>query len=127
MIYVFPITIPKNTPQSTPLNTTLELSPGRITQVHVQYPSGVVALAHIQIFHTGFQVFPTNPDGSFATSDETITWDDDVLLDKGVYSLLAVAWNTDASFDHTITVRIIMERLAGNGNLAAEVAELLKG
>ena len=125
MIFVFPITIPPNTPQTAPIVTSLQLTAGTITQVSIQVPSGVLALASIALFNGLYQLFPSNPESAFATSNETITWIDQEEISQPPYALTAKAWNTDSVNAHTLTVRIVMLPPAAVQNLAAEVAALL--
>jgi hypothetical protein len=125
VIFVFPITIPANTPQTNPIITTLQLTAGTITDMEIQVPSGVVALAHIQLRVGLHQLFPSNPEADFATSNETIDWTEDIAMDQPPYQMTAWGWNTDTSFPHTLTVRVVMQRLATSNTLAAEVASLL--
>jgi hypothetical protein len=125
VIFVFPITIPANTPQANPIITPLQLTAGTITDMEIQVPSGVVALAHIQLKAGLYQLFPSNPEASFATSNETIDWTEEIHLDQPPYQLVAWGWNDDTSFAHTLTVRVVMQRTAALNTLAAEVASLL--
>src|SRR2546428_5920651 len=127
MIFAFPITIPASTPQTAPLRTTLTLVPGTITELQIQVPSGVIALANILLKHGLNQIAPVNADKSFATSNETIIWKEDLVLDQPPYELVAEAWNTDTANDHTLTVRVVITPLKPEPDLAAEIAALLKG
>ncbi|MDE2469233.1 MAG: hypothetical protein KGL35_10950 [Bradyrhizobium sp.] len=125
MIFVFPVTIPANTPQTAPVVQQLQLTAGKITRLNVQFPSGVVALAHVQLSVGLHQLYPTNPDADFATSNETITWDEDLDLDTGSNVLTVTGWNTDTVYQHTITIRVMMELHETVTDLAAEIAQLL--
>jgi hypothetical protein len=125
VIFVFPITIPPSTPQANPVITSLQLTAGTITDVEIQVPSGVVALAHIQLRVGLHQLFPSNPEADFATSNETIDWTEDIAMDQPPYQMTAWAWNADTTFPHTLTVRVVMQPPAAGASLAAEVASLL--
>src|SRR5579859_1204792 len=106
MIYVYAVSIPANTPKTAPLVQDLQLSAGTITRVNVQFPSGVTALAHVQLRLGLFQIYPTNPDGDFASSNETIAWDEEFTLDTGSNVMTFIGWNTDTVYSHTIAVRV---------------------
>jgi hypothetical protein len=125
MIFVFPVTIPKNTPPAAPVLQTLQLTAGTITHMEIQYPSGVLALAHCQIKAGLHQLFPSNPEASFATSSETIDWSEEIAVDQPPYQLTFVGWNADTAYDHTLTVRVEMAPPTAANTLAAEVAALL--
>jgi hypothetical protein len=125
VIYVFPITIPANTPESAPVIQTLQLSRGRITQMHVQFPSGHLGLTHIGLSHGLHQLYPSNPEARFSSSGETVMWAEDELLSTPPYTLEARAWNEDDTYPHTITVRVVFETVAEQTSLVSEIAELL--
>ena len=125
MIYVQPLDIPANTPASAPLTATMQLSSGTITLVAIQFPSGVNALAHLQIWNGLHQLFPTNQDGDFATGAETIVWDEQEVLELSPFALTLIGWNTDTVYDHTITVRIAMAPLVVTPSPAGEITKLL--
>jgi len=128
VIFIFPIKTPKSTPQSAPLITPLQLASGTITRVEMQFPLGVSALANIQLNLGLWQIFPSNQDSAFATSNETIGWDEDYDLDQPPYQLVATSWNNDPNWDHTITVRIVMTPIDTTQiALANEIAALLEG
>lgn len=100
---------------------------GKITHVDIQFPSGVNALAHIAIAGGLHQAFPTNPDGNFASGNETISWDEDFDLLTGPLSLDAYTWNDDTTYDHTITVRVVMTAASLMANVSSQIKALLAG
>ena len=125
MIYVYPISIPPNTNQYSPLVQDLQLSAGKVTQVQIQYPSGVSGLAHVQLAIGLWQIYPTNPDGSFTTSAETIIWDEDFDIDTGSNILRAICWNDDTVNSHTVTVRVVIQSQGDTSQLADQIAALI--
>jgi len=112
MFYDFTITIPKNTPETAPVEVEAKLNEGTIRYVEVAFPPGPAALAHLQIWDGLHQVWPTNPGGSFAWNDYTIKFDDEYVIQNPMNILTLVGWNEDDSFDHTITVRFKVEPAA---------------
>jgi len=127
MMYVFTITTPASTPPTAKLKTILPLTRGKITQMSIQYPSGLQGFAHLVITRGLNQLFPTNPDGDFATSNETISWPEEYLLDVDPVQLEAYSWNLDDTFDHTITVRIVLQPITPTATLWEEVKALFTG
>lgn len=111
MIYVFPITTPANTPAIARQKTILDLARGRVTRGMLEFPSGHVGLTHIAINDGLHQLWPTNADGDFSASNETISFAEDYSLLSGSYQLQAYTWNEDDTYDHKITVRIELEAL----------------
>jgi hypothetical protein len=127
MIYVFPITIPANTPETAKQKTILPLARGRVTRVMVEFPAGHVGLTHLAINRGLFQLWPVNPESAFKSSNETIIWEEDYNLDTPPYELEAYAWNEDDTYEHTITVRIVLESLGVVSNLADQISALFSG
>jgi len=125
MFYVFPITIPANTPATAKTKTTLKLTAGRITRVMLEFPAGHVGLTHIHVNSGLHQLYPTNPDANFSSSNETIDFAEDLSMDIPPFTLQAYAWNLDDTYEHTITLRIELESLKAGRSLAEEVAALL--
>jgi len=126
MFYVFPITIPANTLATAKTKTTLKLTAGRITRVHLEFPAGHVGLTHIHVNCGLHQVWPTNPDANFSSSNETISFLEDLQMDYPPFTLEAYAWNLDDTYEHTITLRIELESLKAGRSLAEEIAALLE-
>jgi hypothetical protein len=127
VIYVFPITIPANTPETSKLKTPLTLTRGKVTRVMVEFPAGHVGLTHLAINRGLFQLWPVNPETAFKSSNETIIWEEDYNLNTPPFQLEAYAWNEDDTYDHTITVRIVVEPLTIVQDLAGQIAHLLSG
>lgn len=125
MIFVFPIVIPASTAEAAPVIQTLKLTRGRITQVQVQFPSGHQGLTHLGLSRGLHQMYPTNPEARFSSSAEAITFLEDLLLGAAPFSVEARAWNTDDTYEHTITVRVVMEPLEEQTSLIQEIAKLL--
>jgi len=125
VFYVFAITTPANTAETAKLKTTLYLTRGKITQVQVHFPSGQVGLTHISVNRGLHQFLPTNAEAKFSSSGETISIAEDFLLDTAPFQLEAYTWNEDATYDHTITVRVQLEALPEQRSLVAEIKALL--
>lgn len=126
MIFVEHVTIPANTPASSPVEVDLPVILGTITLVSVQFPPGVNALAHATISWGLYQLFPSNQDAAFSTGGETIAWDEEFLLDAEPALLKLQGWNEDTVYDHTITVRIVMQPAAAAPLTSAAVLESLQ-
>jgi hypothetical protein len=118
MIFVHNIKTPANTPSSTPVETVIPIIRGTITLMSVQFPPGVNALAHLKLLWGLYQLFPSNEQGDFATGGETIDWVEDIDILHEPLQLLAVTWNEDTEYDHTISVRIVMQPGAGKTNVS---------
>ena len=124
MIYVFPLLIPANTPETAKQRTVLALARGRITRVMIEFPAGHVGLTHLYIRRGLHQVWPANPEVNFKSSNETILWDEDYSLETAPHQLDAYAWNEDDTYEHTITVRIVLEPAQATVSLIDQLRDL---
>lgn len=127
MIYVHPITTPANTAATAKVKTILQLQRGRVIGMQVHFPSGHIGLTHIQLARGLHQFYPTNPEANFSSSGEAIVWVEDFLLDHAPFQLEAYTWNTDDTFEHTITVRVVIEALEEKASLLDEISKLFGG
>jgi hypothetical protein len=127
MMYVFPITTPALTLPTAKQKTVLPLARGKITRVDIQFPSGLQGYAHLALNRGLYQIFPSNPEGDFASSQETIWWNENYDLDQGPYQLECYTWNIDNTYPHTITVRLVLEPITPQTSLWEEIKTLLGG
>ena len=72
MFYHYPVTIPKSTAEAAATKTIMNLPAGEIHQVEIGFPWGCAGLAHVQIYHSEHQMWPSNPGESFAWNDYTV-------------------------------------------------------
>jgi len=91
--YNFTLTIPANTAATDREEKRVKLTHGVITRVEVSFPRGCAGLAHLQIYENGHQVWPTNPDGDFASDDYTIPIDEYHEFFRAPYQLRLSGWN----------------------------------
>jgi len=108
MIFVFEIDTPANTSASSPVETILQLKPGLIHKLEIQFPHGCAGLLHLKIMRELQQVWPTNPLGNFASDGETIAYAEEYQLIDAPYELQAHTWNTDTAYAHTLRLRFGM-------------------
>jgi hypothetical protein len=127
MIFDVHITTPANTAKTSHLTTTIPIVKGTITQMFVQFPPGVNALAHLKLLWGLYQIFPSNEQGDFATGAETIVWDENIVIDHDPAQLTAITWNEDDTYQHTITVRIVITPAAASTSISDVLAALGQG
>jgi len=108
MFFEFKITTPAKKYEATPQTTIIQLKPGIIHQADAIFPGGCAALLHVQIFYQLVQIWPSNPDASFATDNEKITWGEGFPLDQPPYQLMVRTWNDDDFYPHTVLLRFAM-------------------
>jgi hypothetical protein len=105
MFYEHPLTIPANTPATSPFELEVELDHGRIVGVELQFPRGCVGLVHVQVRRELHQLWPTNVDGDISGEDARIGWVEDHDFTEEPYTLTLRGWNLDDTFQHTVTFR----------------------
>lgn len=105
MEYVFRLTIPANTAKADAESLTCQLTYGTIGRVAVAFPPGPKGLAHLVIYRYEHQLWPTNPEESFAWDNYTIEFDEEFALTERPYTLSIRGWNEDDTYEHTVTVR----------------------
>ena len=105
MEYVFRLTIPANTPKISPERLTCKLTHGIVNHVAVAFPPGPRGLAHLVIYRYEHQVWPTNPEETFAWDDYTVEFDEEFELTERPYTMSLRGWNLSTKFSHTVTVR----------------------
>lgn len=131
MFYDFAVVVPAGTTEAAPKVETLKLTKGIIHRVEVEFPSGCKGYVSLALYHQEHQVWPTNPSGEFSTSGYTIPIDEHYRLHTKPYSLKARAWSPDATYNHTITVRIgilpqeVLSPLTGLGAMFKKFFKML--
>ena len=118
MYYSFDLTVPASTAETAPLVDEVELVPGTVTRVELQFPRGCVGLVHVTINRELHQLWPSNPDGNIAGNDARISWSEDHPFTEVPYTLQLWGWNTDDTFPHTITFRFNLLPISRPGALA---------
>ena len=113
MFYSFPLTVPANTLESAPTTLACKLTSGTIERVDVQFPPGCAGLVHVALTHALHQLWPSNPDGSFAADGYVISFNEDLPFKTAPYVLTLTGWSDDDTYGHTVTVRIGVRRAGG--------------
>jgi len=103
MLYTTSITIPANTPASSPVTKDIMLKSGVLTKVSVLIPAGHFALAHLIIRYGGTQIIPDV--GDISGDDETLSWSEYIDIPEPHRTLTLVGWNDDDTYAHTFYIR----------------------
>ena len=119
MFYDFSLTIPANTLESAPLERDLQLAPGIIFRVSLLFPPGPHGMVKVKLRRGLHQVWPTDPEGYFASDDEVVDFDEHYPMDDMPYLLTFVGYSPGTTYDHTIAVRV--------GILATETVSPFQG
>lgn len=105
MFYVYRLDIPANTAKADAERITCKLTHGFVRRVSVSFPPGPMGLAHVVIYRYEHQVWPTNPDESFAWDNVTIEFEEEFDLTERPHTLSIRGWNEDDTYSHEVTVR----------------------
>jgi len=99
------ITIPPNTPQTSPTRVPVKVPAGVIRKVWVIIPWGHRALAHLIIRHGETQIIPHY--GDIHGDGEQLVFDEIYELPTEDYLTLE-GWNEDTTYSHRFIVRLLI-------------------
>jgi hypothetical protein len=108
MFYAWDIEIPAATPEDDPVLQKLKISQGVIVKVQIKFPSGCHGLAKVRIKRWNFQIWPLSAGEWVTGDDETIDVPEYYDFSKGPYELTFVGCSPNATFNHLITVRVVV-------------------
>jgi len=103
------ILTPANTPASRPIKTRLAVYPGITGRTWVGFPPGPKGLAHMQIWHSGWQVWPWTPGTSFHWDNHIFTFQDRYPITVEPLEFVVKTWNLDDSYPHALTFMVTVE------------------
>ena len=106
MLYKQAVTIPSNTLETAPIRHKMSLTAGVIDKVSIEFPAGCAGLAGVRILENEFQLWPLTPGQWFVTDDFTIEFTEYHKIEAEPFALYIEGYNTDSTYDHTITVSI---------------------
>ena len=106
MIYTANITTPKNTAKTAPKATRITVTKGLVYKVEFYFPPGSAGLMGLAVFDGLYQVWPSSVGEFFISDDETISFDDMILMDSAPFEFQCYTYNLDDTYDHFVAVRI---------------------
>ena len=106
MFYETSLTIPAETSSDDPAEIELRVTHGVVHRVEVEFAPGPSWRANVVILYRNHQVWPTNPDGTFASDSHTIGFDDYYEMFYSPYTFVIQGWSPAAVKDHTVRVRL---------------------
>jgi len=90
----------------------MHIAPGLVTRVWIGFPQGCYGLAHIQIWHWGWPVWPWTPDQSYHWNNYMFTLDDRYPVTDEPFEFVIKAWSYDDFYTHTLTFMALIEPAA---------------
>lgn len=109
MDFIQYINTPKNTPESNPVLTHLNLTRGRLSGGFVFFPSGPAGLLHFAARIGIHQIIPFNTDESLRLDDCVVPLSIGIDLLEPPYIVECVTWNESTEYDHALTVCFSLE------------------
>jgi hypothetical protein len=102
MIYSIPIIVPANTQSNRPVEADVQINEEVITHVRVRFPPGPSCMVRTALYYGQSQILPQPPDTYLAGDDETIEWDEFIILPSSPCRLTIRAWSPGTMYDHVI-------------------------
>lgn len=123
MFYEFAIKITKDTAESSPKTQYLKVAHGIVQRIDIQFPVGCAGLAHCRLDYHRLLTFPADRTKNISSDGFIISIEGPYELFTPPYRFKATLWNTDDTYDHTVTIRVDMVE----SEAAIRLAKILTG
>ena len=121
------IWIPAGRLASDPKIEVLEVVPGVITEVEINFPAGHSGLTYVQIFYNERQIFPTTPGVAFRGDDTLITFDESWPIREVPCELEILGWAPLTVYPHTVFVSVTILEDKEFAGFFSQFADLPEG
>ena len=101
----FVATIPRQTPQATPVTVSLLMPPRTVLGLALRFPPGPNGELGVRLGSSGGVIIPDNAGAWIIASDEVINWDLRDQINSGGWEL--TGYNTGL-YDHSVYLRFIV-------------------
>jgi hypothetical protein len=128
LFFAFDITVPAGRLEASPLEETLKMTKGMITDISIKFPAGCHGMVKVRLLHEESQLVPLS-------RDEWVTGDDEIVPSEVHFNLSAetnmlkfVGCSPGTSYDHTVSVRInqLSEEEASTAPLTRMLLKMLQ-
>lgn len=109
MLFQAEVLVPANTLPDVLPPTRLAVYPGVTRRLWVGFPPGCAGLAHMTIWHWGWQVWPWTPQTSFHWDDYMFSFEDRYIIKEEPLELVIKTWNLDDTHPHTLTFMVTVD------------------
>ena len=113
MIYETRLLIPHNTPVTAMATAEIQVHPGTVQLVEVEFPAGCCGLVHVVIYYLERQVWPSNPDSDFHGDGVTLSYPENIQIVDPPFAFTVKGWSLDDTYPHTPTVRMCVVPFGG--------------
>lgn len=109
MVFTFDVKVETTHTEDSPKEEVLSLGYGIITQLEVAFPKGCKGLVKVVINRALHQVFPNNTDHQFTGNGVNLVYPCLYDLRDQPHELDFKGWTEDTKYDHTVTVRLVVQ------------------
>lgn len=106
MFFAWDITVETTHTEAAPKTQILKLSKGVITRADIKFPAGCRGFVKVRLLRSEFQLVPLSKGEWVTGDDETVPTESYYELFETPTQLKFVGCSPDATYDHTVTVRI---------------------
>jgi len=106
--YCVDLEIPKNTPETNPVEVELTVREGVVTRWLILIPAGHQSLARMRILYGLEPLLPAHEDVWIRGEDESLNVEDFFDPPEQPYRLRFQGWNEDDTYDHTFYCRVVV-------------------
>ncbi len=114
MWWIKDITVTKGTSRANPVETVAKLTPGTIERIIVFFPPGCLGYVKVTLDKDEHQFMPEDVEGHITGDDYVFDMVHNYPLEAPPAHITVRAWNTAATYDHTITVGIFVRESLGS-------------
>jgi len=109
MFYKVDLDVPPLTSYITPVEQRVRVFPGMVKRVWIMFPPGPKGLAHVVIYHKGWQCWPWAPGTDFAWDNFVYTFEDSYPLTAEPFEFVMKGWSDDDFYSHKISFAVTVE------------------
>lgn len=127
MLYYREVLIPFSTLESAAITRRLIITSGVATEQWFMFPDGPYGLAHMQVWHHGWMVWPWDQGESYHWNNFVYHIQDRYPFVAEPFEVVLRCWNLDDTFDHSLTFAMVVDPLPPLGeteNLVAILQDL---
>lgn len=125
MIFTKSFTVLTTHTEAAPLEDTIKIAHGIITNVKIWMPRGCHGLVYCKLRHHEHAIFPSTEDMRLLTDGTLLEWDEYYESYQPPYELKFVGWAYGTIYDHVVTIFIVI--LPRKAILALAIVDAIKG
>lgn len=130
MDYVCYISTPANTPETSPIKTTLKLSKGRLVGGFLYFPRGPSGYLHFEAYIASWKILPFNRDQTYRLNGCVVPLYLNIDFFEPPFEIDFFTWNDSETYAHVMTVGIFLDPYASprkSKNFVANVVNSVSG